>query len=208
MKKSAYNVFIFAGICFAQTDTIAELNNPTNLDMSRHQLFIDTTKKSNFHSRIIKYSSSLACSQCPDTKSNSIVFDGNEIEINLIGFSRYWVTVRKYEDKYYLYDRCNGEDQRFAFMNSKFSIYGPMEDESLEIHKIISNEKEQLIVELSYYGGQTTTATLTKSERKNIYTIEIFGYQVDAVPFEAIDDFDVVVNHCPTGRTSEFPGFD
>ena len=119
-------------------DTILEKNNPKSIDLSKHQLFIDTTRNSIFYDKLKNWSESEYQIRDIEIYLNEINKGFTPKSINLKKFPSRFISLRNLNNKFILYDRCDGIDQRFVFRDTAFITYGPLESDAESISKIIS----------------------------------------------------------------------
>ena len=195
-----WSLLLCVAYSYGQIDSILEKNDPKNLNMKMHQLYIDTTQRSDFYELIEKKSVSEGSSLFASVGSKKV--EGNKVK--LAGFSRYWVAVGKYKGLYYLYDRCDGMDGLFAVGDSMVRIYGPLEGVSWEIAKVKKNTAKEMELELRLGNYGHSTLSIGATQEKDIYEMKLGEGAVKVTPLDRIRNFDVIVNHCPTGKVSEY----
>lgn len=175
------------------SDTVLERSNPKNIDYSQHQLFIDTTKTSGIYNLASKWDNGLT-----STNKNLNVFD----------FPAKFITLRKLNDNFILYDRCDGADPKFVILDSIFVIYGPLEKSVVRINEISITDRK---IEFNK-NSHSTKITIEKTSKENVYKIHFENHWLNWVeyiaPLNKIGEYELIVNHCPKLKILEFDGFD
>ena len=196
-------------------DTVLEKNHPDSLDLTRHQLFIDTTRSSVFYNRIEKWAASRFDSRAIIATLNDINSDFKPSSVDIKDFPTHFVTLHRLNNELVLYDRCDGISRRFELCDTAFFIYGPLESEAESIAKLVHLSDDKLQLELQMHPAKTGTrrAFLTIERCSNsTYRLkhgnETFSWTEDLTTPDHIREFDLVVNHCPTMKMREFTGFD
>ncbi len=191
-------------------DTIIERNNPKSLDMSIHQLFIDTTRTYIFYERVEKAN----LIQNPQQEYINYINQMFENQIfekfDLEEFPRFWLTLRKYKGEFFLYDRCDGSDYAYGLTDSTFNIYDPHELDIRMITKLIKISKSEIEIEAAYdkknNQEKPLKLTIKKTEQKDVYALNFEGYYTGKsyiTPFKNVRNFDLIVNHCPKYKINE-----
>ncbi len=89
----------------AEYDTILERNDPKSLDLSKHQIFIDTTRNSIFYEGIKQWSESKWDKQSINSSLKAINKDFKSKQIDIKNFPSHFITLRKLNDQFVLYNR-------------------------------------------------------------------------------------------------------
>ncbi|MFD2892750.1 hypothetical protein ACFS5J_12080 [Flavobacterium chuncheonense] len=196
-------------------DTILENNNPLSLDLSQHQLFIDTTKNSTFYQKIINWNTTERFSISLDTTLEAIENNTPSYEQHLKSFPNHFISLRKLKNQFVIYDRCDGNDQRFEIHKNAILFCGPLESYALPIQNIVALNPESIQLELKGLSLENTAETinLTIEKIKDYiyqfhYTSLSQNYKQYVTTIDGITHFDLVVNHCPQYKVLEFDGFD
>ncbi|HBF21700.1 MAG: hypothetical protein CMI36_14920 [Owenweeksia sp.] len=198
-----------------EEDTILERNDPNSLDLSKHQIFIDTTRNSTFYESVKQWGESKWDKQSIKSSLNAINKDFKPKQIDLKNFPSHFITLRKFNDQFVLYDRCDGIDPRFEIRDTAFIFYGPLESDAESISNIISLTNNSIELELRTFQAKSND----QKSRLKIEKIDDFIYKMtyknqtfDRVEYlttvDGIEKFDLVVNNCPTMKMMEFDGFD
>ncbi|KAA1241005.1 hypothetical protein [Aquimarina sp. RZ0] len=197
-------------------DTILEKNNPKNLDLLRHQLFRDTTRNSEFYAkyfnrRQIKF------------ENDAISYYINEIskkhklkKIKLGDFPKQWISLKKINNEFVIYDPCDGNTTYYEIRDNSVIFHYQLEPDADAIDNLIMLNKNGLELELWTISQKTRSEksklTITPTEFTNVY---LLTYTFDDVinkqfvtPKNKIAEFDLIVNHCPISKVSEYRGFD
>lgn len=197
------------------TDTILERNNPKSLDLSKHQIFIDTTRNSEFYDNLKNWSESKWDIQSINSSLKEINKGYKPIPIDLKDFPTHFITLRKLNGDFVLYDRCDGIDPRFEIRDTAFIFYGPLESDAETILNLITLTDTEIKLELKTYKSksddQKSFLTIDKLEDtiyRMTYKNGTFDRTVYLTTVDKIKDFDMVVNNCPTMKMLEFDGFD
>ncbi|GAB7258322.1 hypothetical protein [Polaribacter marinaquae] len=211
---------IISGKIFSQTerfekDTIIEKNNPKSLNLNENQIFIDTTRNSIFYKRIENWKKSKY--DINDTKLSLKKLNENfkPKSIQLKEFPNNFITLRKLKGEYILYERCDGIDQRFELLKDSFIIYGPLESKAHTIYKLIESKKGNIKLELNSIESRTKfQKTIIEIHKINESVYEMTfknknrNFKIFLTTIERIREFNLVVNHCPKMKMSEFEKFD
>lgn len=129
------------------TDTILERNSPDLLDMTRHQLFIDTTRNSKYFRQISDWKPNEFDKQGADYyfKEISETFDSKKVDLK--EYSGDWISIHSLDNEYVAYNPINGIDRRYTLTDSSIVYYAIEADADL-ISKVVSLDKIELILEL------------------------------------------------------------
>ncbi len=199
-----FNTLIYmclcAAFCYGERDTTLEVADAEQLDLKTHQLYIDTSKSSQYYGWVEKGGAAAH----KGGSARKISIKGDKKKIHLTGFSRFWVTIRKYKGQYYLYDRCDGSDRTYAIKDSAVDIFGPLEGESLPINKMVKNTKTEMALDVTSYMDPHAILSIERTDVDDVYRLRLNGGESTVAPIRSIRKFAVVVNHCPTGKVSEF----
>lgn len=196
-------------------DTVLERNAANGLDLSKHQLFIDTTKYSVFHTNIKNWSPSQYANEDVTSSLLSINTSFTPQRLPPLNFPTYFITLRKFQGEFILYDRCDGIDQQFKLIDSAFIFYGPLESYAESIASICSISDQTIQLELRPYQSspdkQMALLTIQKM-RSFVYKLTYENQQRTRVIYTTtpagVKHFDLMVNHCPTTKRQEYHGFD
>lgn len=195
-------------------DTIPERNTPDALDLSKAQLFIDTTRNSAFHQHLTNWhahqytnnavASYLQLEKCAKAK-----------QVNFGAFPTLFIKIRQFEDGFLLYDRCDGIDPRYELRDSTFVMYGSLEASAKSIHRLIAKNENHIKLVLHTLRTLSldaySTLEITKTQYPYIYQLqhrnEHFELKEFVIPFEAATNFNILVNHCPNVKLHEYEPF-
>ena len=185
------------------------------MDLTKHQLFIDTTKNSKFYEQLInwkpdKYDVNPAKSYIEELNKIS-----SYIKVDFGNFPRLFVRINKLENEFYLYDRCDGIDPRYELRDSAFIFYGPLESDAETIKKVYKVNKRGIKLKLNAFKAKTRTEysnlEITKTENEGIYLMnyKTENYEIEEfiIPTTDILKYDLVVNNCPQMKRNEYPPF-
>jgi len=193
-------------------DTILEKNNPKNLDLSKHQLFIDTTRNSETFKRLINWKPNRMDNDAISYHEKEIAKKHKPIKIDLKEFPRHWISLKKLNNEFVIYEPCDGNTTAFEINESSVLFFYQLEPDAdliSELRKITKNEIE---LELRTIPQKTETEktelTIKPTEFENVYLLTYSFGEWYVTPKEKVSEFDIVVNHCPTMKRMEFKGFD
>lgn len=185
-------------------DTIIERNNPDSLDLNLHQVFIDTTKNSEYFDRLKNWKPSETLKETVE-KYKSNIFDSSITpEFDLKGFPTEWVVLKKFKGEFLIHSPCNGIGGRFILSKNSVDYYS-LEPETDLITSIDKISSDHLILRLKVHSDkseETRTAVFsirkTKFEHifleKTVYDHTI-GYDL-ITPLSKIDQFNLLVENC------------
>ena len=193
-------------------DTILETNNPKNLDLSKHQLFIDTTRNSETFKKLINWKPNRMDNDAISYHEKEIAKKHKPIKIDLKQFPRQWISLKKLHNEFVIYEPCDGNTTAFEINESSVLFFYQLEPDAdliSELRKITENEIE---LELRTVPQKTETEktelTIKPTEFENVYLLTYSFGEWYVTPKEKVSEFDIVVNHCPTMKRMEFKGFD
>ncbi|CAL2101123.1 conserved protein of unknown function [Tenacibaculum sp. 190130A14a] len=186
-------------------DTVLERNNPRFLDLTKHQIFIDTTGNSKNYKSIISWKESDLDKALISASLKELGVEIKDKNIDTYNFPIHYISLRKLNNEFVLLDPCDGIDPRFAIKKNAFVFYGPLESYVEVITKLVRISKNKIKLELKTHKSLS-------SDQRSILEIErikdflyVMTYQNEKNKKEyyltTVDyakDFDVVVNHCPT----------
>lgn len=181
-------------------DTIVERIDPARLNLEEQQLFIDISRNSRFKRRIKEWQ--------PITRKE-ILEQINDFEAkkNYPEIEKRWLSIRKYKDQFYNYDPCDGKDFRMEIRGNAL-IFERHEKNIFKIEEVSIN-KEQWLIKSTF--SPDIDLVIEKTKIKNLYTLNFKSLHAEKkyyiTPFENIDNFDLIVNHCPTEKVREFEKF-
>ena len=205
--------FLLPLFLFAQET--AKPANPANLDLSQPQVFLDTTRTSVFYQQLIDWE--------PDHQIEALIDEilaeiGHQSSTpqNFTGYPTELIQVRRLNGKFVLYDPCDGGPTRFSIQNGAFITYGTHEPTADVIYRTLPSKTNAMKVELRtlLYRSPSQKALLflrpTRTEHVYVLSVQADGkvQQTVVIPVDKIPEFDLVVNHCPINKRSEWNGFD
>ena len=196
-------------------DTILERTNPKFLNLNEHQIFIDTTRNSKFYLEIKNWKKSKYDYQNIEEYLKSLNNNFEVKSIDLKKFPKKFIRVRKLNGEFVLYNRCDGIDFRFELLKNQFIIYGIWESEVHIISKIIELKKDYLKLELNSINSRTRfQKSYLEIKRKESLIFEL-NFENESrnlslliTTIDKINEFELVVNHCPKMKMPEFENFD
>lgn len=196
-------------------DTILEQNNPQVLDLTKHQLFIDTTRNSDFYGNLINWKPNKYSITTVDSYIRELNNHYKYQKYNFGDFPKLFIRINQFKEKFYLYDRCDGIDQRFELRDSAFIFYGPLEPDAETIRKVNSTSSRGIKLELNAFKAKTSrgwsSLEILKTEYDGIYSMkyknENYEKEEFVISIADIKKYDLVVNHCPNMKRKEFDLF-
>ncbi|HBF88142.1 MAG TPA: hypothetical protein DDX39_05820 [Bacteroidales bacterium] len=196
-------------------DTILERNNPKNLDLNNHQLFIDTTRNSIFYQEILNWKPNDFDSSGVNYYLSEISRDYKLKPLNIENFPKIWITLEKLNNKFVVYYSCDGITPRFEIADKSLNFYA-VEPDVDALSKVVENSKDRIKIELRTIEqkSQSKKALLTirKTKYRDVYLLSIqydtWEMQKIVTPVEKIANFDMVVNYCNKVKILEYNRFD
>ncbi len=183
------------------SDTIIEKIDPLKLDLKKQQLFIDASENSSFKRKIRKWIPS-------NKKEIKEQIQNFEKQKSYSDIQKRWITIRKYNNEYYNYDRCDGDDFRMEIIGNALIIAGTHEKSFYKIEEVKQDEDSWLIKSTF---APTIDLVIEKTSIENVFILNFKNPHAERkifmTPFENIDKFDLIVNHCPTEKVQEFDKF-
>lgn len=189
-------------------DTVLERNSPDSLDLTMHQLFIDTTRNSKYFKQILDWKPNKFDKQETDYyfKEISKTFDSKKVDLK--EFSGDWISIHSLNDEYVAYNPINGIDWRFTLTDSSINHYR-IEADAEVISKVISLNQKELILELRTIPqkskNQISYLRIKKTKVPYLYSIqnsEILDFDKTeyinlVTPLESLVEFNLVVSDAP-----------
>ena len=199
-----------------ELDTILERNNPKNLDLTRHQLFIDTTRNSDFY----KHYHNWKRNGLENEDLSALLADMSEKQpmekVSLGDFPKLWISLKKFNDEFVIYQPCDGNTASFEITESAVIFHYQIESDVEQISKLTEVDKNTIQLELNVMPQKSNTEksrlTIKPTEIKNVYKLthgtENDKHEYFVTPRENVVDFDLVINNCPEFKVNEYNGFD
>tara|TARA_R100000655_G_scaffold95893_1_gene138095 strand:- start:94 stop:774 length:681 start_codon:yes stop_codon:yes gene_type:complete len=181
-------------------DTIIEKIDPSKLDLKKQQLFIDVSKNSRFKRKIKEW---------PPITREEILEQIKNFEANKSypEIEKRWITIRKYKDKFYNYDPCDGNDFRMEIKGNAL-IFEGLEKNIFKIERV-NFSKDKWILKSTFSPG--IDLIIEKNNINNLYTLNFKSPHAEKkyyiTSFDNIDKFNLIVNHCPNEKVREFDKF-
>jgi hypothetical protein len=193
-------------------DTILEKNNPKNLDLSKHQMFIDTTRNSENFEKLANWKPNRLDNDAIAYHEKEIAKKHKQIKIDLKQFPKHWISLKKLNNEFVIYEPCDGNTTAFEINESSVLFFYQLESDAdliSELRKITENEIElELRTVTQKAETEKTQLTIKPTEFENVYLLTYSFGEWYVTPKERVSEFDIVVNHCPTTKRMEFNGFD
>lgn len=193
-------------------DTILEKNTPQALDMTRHQLFIDTSRGS-YKQKVALEESTLK------TAINNLLADLNKVahstSIRLpTSFPSHFTCLHqlKKDGTFVLYDRCDGSDPIYIIADNHLLKLGPLDLSVYTINKVITVHNDKLHLKLNTINRYIDDKSISKvvdfkishTDNPYIFEMELNNRLIHLVSIKDTDQFDIIVNHCPTQKVAEY----
>jgi len=196
-------------------DSILEKNNPKNLDLTKHQLFIDTTRNSEFYKAYYSWNPRKFDKEATEYYIKEITKKYKPKRISIGDFSDTWITLEKLNNEFVIYDKCDGISTRYFIDENSVNLYS-IEADSDIIHNLVKLTDNEIIIELRTIPQKSKSEKGTLSIKKTKYR---FVYLLTrnygdweskslVTPLENINNFNLVVNNCVKTKRMEFNGFD
>lgn len=196
-------------------DTILERNTPENLDFSQHQVYIDTTGSSRFFKEITDWDKSRWDIESITSGIKYYSKDFKPKPINIKKFPSKFISLRKLNNQFVLYSRCNGIDERYEINKNAFIFLGPLESEVELISKVLINTKDVLKLELRTYEQKSPdkkSIILIEKINNLIYKLTYSNLKFNYIDYltsvDKVNEFDLIVNYCPKEMMLEYDKFD
>lgn len=197
-------------------DTILEKASPENLDMTRHQLFIDTSKNSMFYSDIKNWKPSDLDDQATGYYKGEIRKKHKVTHFKLDGIATRWIKLKKFKNHFVIYYPCDGHTSTIILTKESIDYHVGLEPESDLISNltVLSDTSWEFslwtIPEKSI--SEKAKLLIQKTELEDVYKFTYFVGDLSNTefytPINNIQFFDLVVNHCNQEKVVEFGGFD
>ena len=196
-------------------NTVLVKYDPKSLDLSKNIIFIDTTRNSIFYKDLKKWSESKLDKKTINSSLKAINKDFKPKKINLKSFPNHFITLRKLNNQFVLYDRCDGIDPRYEIRDSAFVFHGILESDAESISKMILLTENSIELELKTIKAKSNDQkSILKIKKiddlvyKMTYKNQTFERVEYLTTVDRIEKFDLIVNNCPTMKMREFKGFD
>lgn len=196
-------------------DSILEKNNPKNLDLTKHQLFIDTTRNSTFYNAYFDWNPHEFDIQATEYYIKEISKKYKPKHISIGNFPDTWITLEKLNNEFVVYDSCDGITTRYFIDKNSVNLYN-IEADSDVIHNLKKLTDNEIKIEIRTIPQKSKSEKGTFSIRKTKYDYVYlltrdYGNWVSkafVTSLEYINKFDLVVNNCVQTKRMEFRGFD
>tara|TARA_R110002126_G_scaffold259518_1_gene402473 strand:- start:2062 stop:2781 length:720 start_codon:yes stop_codon:yes gene_type:complete len=197
-------------------DTILERNNPKSLDLTKHQLFIDTTRNSENYEKVINWKPNRMDNDAISYYEKEISKKHKKKKVYLKGFPRYWISLKKLNNEFVIYEPCDGNTPSYEFNENSVLFYHQIETDADLVSELKKLRENEIALELNTIPQKTKSEkaelTIKPTEFKNVYELT---YSFDKVvskqfvtPKNNVSEFDIIVNNCPKMKRREFKGFD
>ncbi|SHJ24292.1 hypothetical protein [Aquimarina spongiae] len=193
-------------------DTILEKNNPKYLDFSKHQLFIDTTRNSEIFEKLINWKPNRIDNDAIAYHEKEIAKKHKPIRVDLKGFPRHWISLKRLNNEFVIYEPCDGNTTAFEINESSVLFFYQLEPDIDLISKLRKITENEISLELRTVPQKTETEktelSIKPTKFENVYLLTYSFGEWYVTPTEKVSKFDIVVNHCPKTKRKEFNGFD
>jgi len=197
-------------------DTILERNNPKSLDLTKHQLFIDTTRNSEIYEKVINWKPNRMDNDAISYYEKEISKKHKPKKVYLKGFPRHWISLKKLNNEFVIYEPCDGNTPSYEINENSVLFFHQLEADADLISELKKLRENEIALELNTIPQKTKSEkaelTIKPTEFKNVYEL---AYSFDKVvskqyvtPNDKVSEFDIIVNNCPTMKRMEFNGFD
>lgn len=185
-------------------DSIPEKNSPKFLDFSKQQLFIDTSKNSQFYKEITNWNDF-------DYYAKSLEYERHKFsKLKLRKFPKVWVEIQKYKDEFIIYNPCDGNVPRFEISDSLIFILGTHEAEYLSVISKVKENNSELIIKTRGIEKEISNFKIQKTKFKDIYMLTCNNWGNEnktlVIPLDKISNFKMMVNNNPKQKVVEFQG--
>ena len=164
-------------------DSIPERTVPSDLDLKKYQLFIDTTKTSVFYQQL-------------DSAITSEVKKHQNSMFKL-------VEVKKYQNQFLLYDPCEGDIPRYYISKEAITIYGQLEIKKFQLKDFVLEAGNRILLK----DKKDKTLSLKEINEHVIQLKYGDSFKVYVTNIENISKFEMMVNNCLGKKVREFEKF-
>lgn len=186
-------------------------NDPKKLDLTKALRYLDTSKTSDNYQKLL--------STRPLQLQEQIASLHRDLHLKstIVTTARHntfkkWICLERYQGEYVVYDPCDGNTESFILQDSAFIAIKRL---SYEIHLYSEPPKFQgdtISADLIAYGKNgvalPTTLRIHPTETNAVYLLQLTSQENEIsqyiTPQEKVNEFDLLVNHCPIEKTSEF----
>ena len=193
--------------------------NPNALDLTVAQQFIDTSRTSAHYLELLAWPEDLVESEVIHSVLEELNAQLRPTHVDLKDKPTHFVRLRKLNDTYVLYRRCDGMDPRFELRDSAFIQYGPHEATVQSMVSLVESTPSNITLNVHCLQSQSVVADTSKTDIVPITSISITQvdgpvYRIDerdrgfmqstfVTPISEVGAFDMVVNHCPVRKVLE-----
>ena len=103
---------------------------PKNLDFSKHQLFIDTTRNSETYEKLTNWEPNRMDNDAISYYEKEIAKKHRPIKINLKDFPRNWISLKKLNNEFVVYKPCDGNTTAFEINESSVLFFYQIEPDA------------------------------------------------------------------------------
>jgi len=219
MNKTTLTIFLLTLICSCTSNEIKkpdvfESNNkiytslkslkiisPSKVSLTKSLAFIDTTHS--FGSKKIKYWDFVSTDEWIEQEVLKTI--GIDYKRDFTNSSK-WISMRKLENEFFLYDRSDGIDPCFEFNDEYFIHFGIHEPTATKINDI---KKTEETINIWFLDNSTDESSISISPTKDEFVYEMTRninnryYKGYLTKYEYIGKFSTIVNLTPSGKQGE-----
>lgn len=191
-------------------DTIPEKSDPKFLDLSKHQLFIDTTRSKKAYKGI--YNENIANTKFVSSLLKEVKNEQKKHQIDLEMFTRQWIFLNKIDDEFVIYKPCDGSTKSVVLTNEAIIFSNVPEVNIALISKLNELTKDAIALEVEptpiNTNSSKTEFSIKPTSTTHVYELIYKPYSKDikifVTPSSKLTSFNILVNHCPTEKVSEY----
>ncbi|PHQ86430.1 MAG: hypothetical protein COB65_01215 [Thalassobium sp.] len=192
-------------------DTILENNAPERLNKRNHQLYRDTTRNSVNYSKM----QDVDCCNFSVAMMDKLVGplpNGVELvsETN-VELPMHFIQLETLDKDLVLYDRCDGSSPSYYVVGGYVYLAGVYEPTVWRVSKVLESDSTHMVATLVSSDGKgellTDELSIQQTKIPYVYQIRVSGFWEGVRSYttpDAIKNFDIVVNHCPTRKVLEY----
>ncbi|APG64793.1 hypothetical protein LPB136_05195 [Tenacibaculum todarodis] len=210
ISKNVNQYFDLVDENISPLDTILEENTPNSLDLNKHQLFIDTTKTSKYFQFYKNWKPNIDIDNFIYNYPQKLKSISKKIDFK--DFSNTWFEVKNLNDKFVIYDPCDGNTLALYFSNNKVVFVYRHEPDVDVINKIISINENEIVLDLLTHPNKSNSGkaklSIKKTKFKNVCLLS-YSYDSNQLDFfvtskSNVSFFNIVVNNCPKMKRQEY----
>lgn len=196
-------------------DSLVEANDPQRLDLSQNQLFLDTTHSSTFFHQLQSWSPRIYHMEAIAGYQKRLKQKYSPPPLRWSKFPTDFVRLRRSGSTFVLYKPCKGITSRYAIQDGLFLPYTSSGVMPKAIGRIKKIQSRGVILTLweDIWDDNSHSSTLTILQSPESFVYELTYENEGSIqkewitPKAHIDEFDLIVNHCPVIQVPEYEGF-